>query len=180
MKRVSSRHGEAAVILMCLLTFLPVWVASHPERRPGEQVLLHSDSAVAVSVWNTQRGREKMLPYLRVMERLCAFYNIVLQLRFVRGIDNAIVDTISRLQDSKMCAELRAMFPDVKICATVRQVWQHSLPPAGYSTRKPQRHYQIEVELAPQVAALGDEPPTQVKTSAGTSRCRLLLRDRTR
>ena len=54
---ISSGHGEASGILMCLLTFLPVWVARHPERRPGEPVLLHSDSAVAVSVWNTQRGR---------------------------------------------------------------------------------------------------------------------------
>ena len=59
---ISSGHGEAAGILMCLLTFLPVWAARHPERRPGEPVLLHSDSAVAVSVCNTQRGRERLLP----------------------------------------------------------------------------------------------------------------------
>ena len=57
------------------------------------------------------------------MERLCAFYNIVLQLRFVRGIDNAIADTISRLQDSKMCAELRAIFPEVKMCAELRAIF---------------------------------------------------------
>ena len=120
---ISSGHEEATGILMCLLTFLPVWVARHPERRPGEPVLLHSDSAVAVSVCNTQRGRERLLPYLRVMERLCAFYNIVLQLRFVRGIDNAIANTISRLQDSKMCAELRAIFPEVKMCAELRAIF---------------------------------------------------------
>ena len=112
---ISSGHGEAAGMLMCLLTFLPIWAARFPRRRPEERVLLHSDSAVAVSVWNTQRGRERMLPYLRVMERLCAFYNIILQIRFVKGVDNPVADTISRLQDSKMCAELRAIFPEVMI-----------------------------------------------------------------
>ena len=120
---ISSGHGEAADMLMCLLTFLPIWAARFPRRRPEERVLLHSDSAVAVSVWNTQRGRERMLPYLRVMERLCAFYNIILQIRFVRGVDNTIADTISRLQDSQMCAELRAIFPEVMMCAELREVF---------------------------------------------------------
>ena len=64
-----------------------------------------------------------MLSYLRVMERLCAFYNIVLQIRFVRGVDNTIADTISRLQDSKMCAELRAIFLEVMMCAELREVF---------------------------------------------------------
>ena len=130
---ISSGHGEAAGILMCLLTFLPIWAASHPERRLGEPILLHSDSAVAVSVWKTQRGRERMLPYLRVIERLCAFYNVVLQLRFVRGVDNKIADTISRLQDSAMCAELSAIFPAVKMCARLRAVF-----PEGNEEPQPQ------------------------------------------
>ena len=64
-----------------------------------------------------------MLPYLRVMERLCAFYNIILQIRFVKGVDNPVADTISRLQDSKMCAELRAIFPEVMMCARLREVF---------------------------------------------------------
>ncbi len=64
-----------------------------------------------------------MLPYLRVIERLCAFYNIVLLIRFVRGVDNTVADTISRLQDSKMCEELRAIFPEVKMCAELRAVF---------------------------------------------------------
>ena len=129
---ISSGHGEAAGMLMCLLTFLPIWAARFPHRRPGETVLLHSDSAVAVSVWNTQRGRERMLPYLRVMERLCAFYNIILQIRFVKGVDNIVADTISRLQDSKMCAELRAIFPEVMMCAQLREVF-----PAGNQFPQP-------------------------------------------
>ncbi len=108
---------------MCLLTFLPIWAARFPQRRPEEPVLLHSDSAVAVSVWNTQRGRERMLPYLRVIERLCAFYNIILLIHFVKGVDNTVADTISRLQDSKMCEELRAIFPEVMMCAELRAVF---------------------------------------------------------
>ena len=64
-----------------------------------------------------------MMPYLRVMERLCAFYNIILQIRFVKGVDNPVADMISRLQDSKMCAELRAIFPEVKMCARLRAVF---------------------------------------------------------
>ena len=64
-----------------------------------------------------------MMPYLRVMERLCAFYNIILQIRFVRGVDNPVADMITRLQDSKMCAELRAIFHEVKMCARLREVF---------------------------------------------------------
>jgi len=120
---ISSGHGEAAGMLMCLLTFLPIWAARFPHRRPEERVLLHSDSGVAVSVWNTQRGRERMMPYLRVMERLCAFYNIILHIRFVKGVDNPVADMISRLQDSRMCAELRAIFPEVMMCARLRAVF---------------------------------------------------------
>ena len=75
---VSSGYGEAAGILMCLLTFLPLWATKYPDRQPGTRVLLHSDSWVAVSVWNSQKGREELRPYLRALERLCAFYNIVL------------------------------------------------------------------------------------------------------
>ena len=45
------------------------------------------------------------------MERLCAFYNIELQLSFIRGVDNTIAVMISRLQDGKMCPAFRAIFP---------------------------------------------------------------------
>ena len=110
---ISSGHGEAAGILMCLLTFLPIWAARYPRRRPGTPVLVHSDSDVAVSVWNSQKGRSRIRPYLRAIERLCAFYNIELQLRFVPGVENVIADTISRLQDgSRMNATLREVFPE--------------------------------------------------------------------
>ena len=109
---ISSGYGEAAGILMCLLTFLPIWAAKYPERQPGTRVLLHSDSWVAVSVWNSQRGRQKMRPYLRALERLCAFYNIDLQLVHIAGVDNVIADLISRLKDGKMSRELRAAFPE--------------------------------------------------------------------
>ena len=71
---ISSGHGEAAGMLMCLLTFLPIWAARFPHRRPEERVLLHSDSGVAVS-------------------------------------------------DSRMCAELRAIFPEVMMCARLRAVF---------------------------------------------------------
>ena len=109
---ISSGYGEAAGILMCLLTFLPIWAAKYPERQPGTRVLLHSDSWVAVSVWNSQKGRQKMRPYLRALERLCAFYNIDLQLVHIAGVDNVIADLISRLKDGKMSRELRAAFPE--------------------------------------------------------------------
>ena len=110
---ISSGHGEAAGILMCLLTFLPIWAARYPRRRPGTPILVHSDSDVAVSVWNSQKGRSRIRPYLRAIERLCAFYNIELQLRFVPGAENVIADTISRLQDgSVMNATLREVFPE--------------------------------------------------------------------
>ena len=36
---VSSGYGEAAGILMCLLTFLPLWAIRYPDRPPGTRVL---------------------------------------------------------------------------------------------------------------------------------------------
>jgi len=51
------------------------------------------------------------MPYLRVLERLCAFYNIQLDVKFVPGSENLIADTISR-QDGVMTAELRHLFPE--------------------------------------------------------------------
>ena len=96
---------------MCLLTFLPIWAAKYPDRQPSTRVLLHSDSWVAVSEWNSQKGRQKLRPYLRALERLCAFYNINLQLRHIAGVDNVIADLISRLKDGKMSEQLRAAFP---------------------------------------------------------------------
>ena len=109
---ISSGHAEAAGILLCLLTFLPLWAARYPSRRPGMPVLLHSDSDVAVKVWNSQKGRSRIRPYLRAIERLCAFYNIDLQIRFVPGKENQIADTISRSQVGVMNAELRLVFPE--------------------------------------------------------------------
>ena len=53
-----------------------------------------------------------MRPYLRALERLCAFYNIDLQLVHIAGVDNVIADLISRLKDGKMSRELRAAFPE--------------------------------------------------------------------
>ena len=109
---ISSGHAKAAGILLCLLTFLPLWATRYPSRRPGVPVLLHSDSDVAVKVWNSQKGRSRLRPYLRAIERLCAFYNIDLQIRFVPGIDNEIADTISRSQVGRMNAEMRLLFPE--------------------------------------------------------------------
>ena len=109
---ISSGHGEASGILLCLLTFLPLWAARYPDRRPGARVVLHSDSTVAVSVWNSQRGREKLRPYLRRLERLCAFYNIEFELKHIAGVDNVIADLISRLKDGVMTPQLRSAFPE--------------------------------------------------------------------
>ena len=109
---ISSGHAEAAGILLCLLTFLPLWAARYPSRRPGMPVLLHSDSDVAVKVWNSQKGRSRIRPYLRALERLCVFYNIDLHIRFVPGVENEIADTISRSQVGRMNAELRLVFPE--------------------------------------------------------------------
>ena len=108
-------HAEAAGILLCLLTFLPLWAARYPSCQPGVPVLLHSDSDVAVKVWNSQKRRSGLRPYLRAIERLCAFYNIDLQIRFVPGIENEIADTISRSQVGVMNAELRLLFPEVEL-----------------------------------------------------------------
>ena len=109
---ISSGHAEAAGILLCLLTFLPLWAVRYPGRRPGVPVLLHSDSDVAVKVWNSQKGRSRIRPYLRAIERLCAFYNIDLQIRFVKGSENVVADTILRSQVGRMHAELRLVFPE--------------------------------------------------------------------
>ena len=108
---ISSGHAEAAGILLCLLTFLPIWAAQHPHRAPGAPACVHSDSYVAVKCWNGHLGRERLLPYLRVLERLCAFYNIQLHVKFVPGAENRIADLISR-QDGVMTAELRQLFPE--------------------------------------------------------------------
>ena len=107
---ISSGHAEAAGILLCILSFLPIWAAQHPLRSPGEPVCVHSDSDVAVKCWNGLTGRERLRPYLRVLERLCAFYNIQLHVVFVPGKDNEIADLISR-QDGVMTPELRRLFP---------------------------------------------------------------------
>ena len=75
-------------------------------------MLLHTDSHVAFEVWNSQKGRSRIRPYLRAIERLCAFYNIDLQIRFVKGSDNVVADTILRSQVAWMTAELRLVFPE--------------------------------------------------------------------
>ena len=109
---IFSGHAEAAGILMCLSTFLPIWAARYHHRGPRTSLFVHSDSDVAVRVWNSQKGRNRIRPYLRALERLYAVYNIDLQLRFGPGVENEIADTISRLQDGKMSAELRLLFPE--------------------------------------------------------------------
>ncbi len=109
---VSSAYAEAAGILMCLLTFLPVWAAKYPHRSPGAVVLVHTDSVDVVEIWNNQRGRDKLRPYLRALERLCACYNIELRLRHIPGHENRIADMISRLQDGRMNPQLRDLFPE--------------------------------------------------------------------
>ena len=96
-----------------MLVDLPTPVGHQITRPPTwHSRIAHSDSWVAVSVRNSQKGREKLRPYLRALERLCAFYNIVLQLVHIAGVDNKIADLISRLKDGKMSQELRAAFPE--------------------------------------------------------------------
>ncbi len=97
---------------MCLLTFLPIWAARYPCRTPGTVVLVHTDSGDMVEIWNSQRGRDKIRPYLRALERLSACYNIELRLRHIPGHENRIADMISRLQDRRMNPQLRELFPE--------------------------------------------------------------------
>ena len=76
---ISSGHGECAGILMCLLTFLPIWAERHKDRLPAEYITVYSDSSSAVGAWNGEKAKEGMLPYLYAFERLCAVYNIYMR-----------------------------------------------------------------------------------------------------
>ena len=108
---ISSGHGECAGILMCLLTFLPIWAERHRDRRlPGDFITVFSDSSSAVGAWAGEKAKEGMLPYLRAFERLCAVYSVNLRLLFVPGSQNTIADMISR-QAGSMTAALREIFP---------------------------------------------------------------------
>ena len=108
---ISSGHGECAGILMCLLTFLPLWAERYKDRLPEEYIVVYSDSSAAVGAWNREKGTEAMLPYLHAFERLCAVYSVYMRLLFVPGVDNVIADLISR-QAGLMTAELRLVFPE--------------------------------------------------------------------
>ena len=108
---ISSGHGECAGILMCLLTFLPMWAERFKDRLPEEHITVFTDSSSAVGAWNGEKAKEGMLPYLHAFERLCAVYNIYMQLIFVPGVENKIADQISR-QAGLMTPELRLLFPD--------------------------------------------------------------------
>ena len=108
---ISSGHGECAGILMVLLTFLPIWAEQRKDRPPEEHITVFTDSSSAVGAWNGEKAKEGMLPYLHAFERLCAAYNIYMQLIFVPGVQNKIADQISR-QEGLMTPELRLLFPD--------------------------------------------------------------------
>ena len=108
---IFSGHGECAGILMCLLTFLPIWAERCQDRQPEEHITVYTDSSSAVGAWNGEKAKEGMLPYLHAFERLCAAYNIYMQLIFVPGVQNQIADQISR-QAGLMTPELRLLFPD--------------------------------------------------------------------
>ena len=107
---ISSGHGECAGILLCLLTFLPVWAELHQDRLSEEYITVFSDSTSAVGAWSGEKATADMLPYLHAFERICAVYNVILRLLWVPGSLNTIADTISR-QAGAMTSELRELFP---------------------------------------------------------------------
>jgi len=67
---IASGHAEAAGILLCLLTSLPIWAMQHPHRAPGAPVCVHSNSEVAGKCWNGHGTSVSLAVIYAIMQNL--------------------------------------------------------------------------------------------------------------
>ena len=97
-RSVSSGFCEAAALLGALQTFLPIFASENPHRLLQHGVLVFSDSAVVVDVWNKKHPSVTLLPYLRAFTHIGALFNVKLLIRHIDGVLNSTADSISRGQ----------------------------------------------------------------------------------